>query len=420
MHRIARLIYITCLALVPQLAAAEPAILPDEGVKQLAWQNARDAVNETAFICGKIVRVGSAGRVNFLNFDTQRPPKFTTVIFKENLDKFEKPLEELYKGKIIRVRGRVHLFKDDPQIIVTDPKQIEILAEMPDLLKAESSKVEKSAAVKGQMTIASYNTLNLFDDEDDPYHDDEGTPVKPREQLQKLAVSIAELNADVIAFQEVESRFYLQRFVDVFLPDLGYEHVVHFEGNDGRGIDVCLISRFPIGPVRSYRHLTFPGPKDTTRKFNRDVIAVSVEPPGAEPLEVWVVHLKSNSGGREFAEPVRLAEAAKLRELLDEQLADDPEARFMVMGDFNDTWDSDTLKTIVGEGTGALWSACSELGDNLPNTFNRGKYQSMIDFMLCSPAMAKKYVANSFKVVPGSVESTGSDHNPIVARFTLE
>lgn len=419
MHRSLILIGFLAVQLHSSVAYSEPAIFPEEGLKQVAWQHARAVVFQEAFVCGKILNASSAGRVNFLNFDTERPAEFTTVIFQRNLEKFPKPLKELYEGKVVRVKGRVHLFKDHPQIIVTDPDQIEILDEMPDLA-TPIAPGEAKPFVDGQLTIATYNVLNLFDDEDDPYHGDEGTPVKPRKDLELLAKSIAGIKADVIAFQEVESRFYLQKFVDVFLPDLGYGDVVHYEGNDGRGIDVCLISRLPIGPVRSYRHLTFPGPHDTIRKFNRDVIAVTIEPPGADPLDVWVVHLKSNSGGREFSEPVRLSESVKLRQLLDQELAENPDARFMVMGDFNDTWESATLRTIVGEGSGELWSAASELGDDLPDTYNRGRFQSMIDFILCSPAMAKKYVKGSFRVVPGSTETTGSDHNPVVANFYLE
>ena len=399
---------------------AEPAIHPDEGLKHLAWSDARKAVGENAFISGKVINVGSAGRVNFLNFDTQRPPEFVVIVFGDSLENFPQPLQETYDGKIVRVRGRVSLFRDNPQIIVTSPDQIEILDALPATDDGESVKVSRPPSVEGQLVVATYNTLNLFDDQDDPYHADEGTPDKPREELEHLAQSIAQLNADVVAFQEVENRFYLERFVNVFLTELGYEHVVHFEGNDTRGIDVCLISRVPIGPVRSYRHLTFPGPNDTIRKFNRDLLAVTIEPPGAEPLEVWVVHLKSNSGGREFAEPVRMAEARQLRKLLDQQLGEDPDARILVLGDFNDTWDSETLKTIVGEGSTALWSATSELGGDLPDTYNRGEFHSMIDFILCSPAMAKKYVKDSFRVIPGATETTGSDHNPVSVRFRLE
>lgn len=408
------------LTLLAGLAYAEPAIHPDEGLKHLAWQDARKAAGEVAYISGKIIDVNSSGRVNFLNFDTKRPADFVVVVFRENLENFPQPLDEMYNGKIIRVRGMVSLYRDRPEISVTSPDQIEILDELPPTTEGEAAKVTRPPAVEGQVVVATYNTLNLFDDEDDPYHNDEGTPAKPREQLEHLAHSIAELNADVIAFQEVENRFYLQRFVKVFLPDLGYENVVHFEGNDSRGIDVCLVSRVPIGPVRSYRHLKFPGADGTVRSFNRDVLAVTIEPPEAKPFEAWVVHLKSNSGGREFAEPVRLAEAKELRKLLDHELDKDPEARIIVLGDFNDTWETPSIQTIVGAGPNALWSATTELKGELPDTYNEGEYKSMIDFILCSPAMAKTYVKGSFRVIPGSTGTTGSDHNPVAVSFRLE
>ena len=408
------------LTLLAGLAYAEPAIHPDEGLKHLAWQDARKAAGEVAYISGKIIDVNSSGRVNFLNFDTKRPADFVVVVFRENLENFPQPLDEMYNGKIIRVRGMVSLYRDRPEIVVTSPDQIEILDELPPTTEGEAAKVTRPPAVEGQVVVATYNTLNLFDDEDDPYHNDEGTPAKPREQLEHLAHSIAELNADVIAFQEVENRFYLERFVNVFLPDLGYENVVHFEGNDSRGIDVCLVSRVPIGPVRSYRHLKFPGADGTVRSFNRDVLAVTIEPPEAKPFEAWVVHLKSNSGGREFAEPVRLAEAKELRKLLDQELDKDPEARIIVLGDFNDTWETPSIQTIVGAGPNALWSATTELKGELPDTYNEGEYKSMIDFILCSPAMAKDYVKGSYRVIPGSIDTTGSDHNPVSVSFRVK
>ncbi len=406
--------------LAGRLAHAEPAILPDEGLKRLTWQDSQKAVGETAFISGKIINVSSSGRVNFLNFDAERPAGFVAIVFRKDLENFPQPLEETYDGKLVTIRGTVSLYREKPEIVVTSPDQIEILDELPESGAGDSASGAHPLSVEGQLTVASYNVLNLFDDEDDPYHADEGTATKSRDQLELLAQSITELNADVVAFQEVENRFYLQRFVDVFLSELGYCHVVHFEGNDTRGIDVCLVSRVPIGPVRSHRHLNFPGPDDSVRRFNRDLLAVTIEPPGADPLEVWVVHLKSNSGGREFAEPVRMAEAKQVRKLLDQQLGADPQARILVVGDFNDTWESETIQTIVGEGSMALWSASSELGDESPATYNQGEFQSMIDFILCSPAMAKSYVEGSFQVASGSPETTGSDHNPVSVRFRLE
>ena len=364
--------------------------------------------------------VGSAGQVSFLNFDTERPSEFVVIVFGNDLEKFPSRWRKCTKDKIVRVRGRVSLYRDKPEIVVTSPDQIEVLDALPETDSADPPQTARPLAVDGQLTVATYNALNMFDDEDDPYHGDEGTPAKPREELELLAQSIAELNADVMAFQEVENRFYLKRFVDVFLPEMGYDNTVHFEGNDGRGIDVCLVSRVPVGPVRSYRHLSFTGPDGACANS----IAIFWPSPSSRQGPIrWkcgLCILKSNSGGREFAEPVRMAEANQLRKLLDEEMGADPEARILVLGDFNDTWESETVQTIVGAGSMAMWSATSELEGDLPDTYNTGQYQSMIDFILCSPAMAKTYVDGSFQVVPGSPETTGSDHNPVSVRFRLE
>ena len=101
----------------------------------------------------------------------------------------------------------------------------------------------------------------MFDDKDDPYHSDEKTATKLREDLELLAESIHQIDADVLVLQEVENRGYLELFNRALLADLGYQHVVLTEGNDRRGIDVAILSRVPVGPVTSYRHLQFPDTK---------------------------------------------------------------------------------------------------------------------------------------------------------------
>ena len=396
-------------------ARAEAPIHPDEGLPQVQWQEAKQVMGKLAFVNGKCIAVNNVGRITFINFDERRPARFAGVIFEDNIAKFPKDMKSEYLGKILRLRGKVSTFKDQPQIVLTSPDQIEVLTSLPPSTLPEGG--DSRTPKPGELKIAAYNVLNLFDDYDDPYRDDEGTPAKPREQLQHLAQSIEELNADVIAMEEVENRDYLQRFVDVFLPDLGYEHVVLFEGNDGRGIDVGLISRVPIGEVRSRRHLQFDGPNGVPQRFCRDVPAITLLPPGGKPIEVWCVHLKSQRGDENESEAIRVAEAREVRRLLDESLTKDPESRIVVTGDFNDTPGSPTINTIAGEGATALWSAASDLKDPKTLTYNTAPYESMIDFMLCSPAMAKQYVKGSFNVPQGSIDETGSDHNPIEATF---
>ncbi len=396
---------------------AQSVIDADEGVATIHWSSAGEAIGAVAFVCGEITAIRDIGAITFINFDDERPAKFTAVVFRDNYEKFPDEIKKLYLGKIVKIRGQITTHRDRPQIVLTSPDQVEIVDKLPETVMPQE---RARQAEKDQLVVATYNILNLFDDVDSPYHVDETTPAKPREELEHVAETIRALNADVIAFQEVESRGYLKRFRDVFLGDMGYKHIVHYEGNDLRGIDVCLLSRIPVGTVESHRHVKFTGPDGRPKAMSRDLLCVTLLPPGKSPFEIWIVHLKSNSGGREYSEPVRLAESRYLREQLDKRLSENPEATFLLMGDFNDIWGSPTLETIVGSGPMALKLPLSEPAIKSLITYNREPRRSMIDFILCSPAMAKQFVPGSYRTIPGEVKTSGSDHNPVTAWFQMK
>ncbi len=393
----------------------EAPIGADEGLPRISWQRARRALGRTALVSGKIVGVGHTPRIHFLDFHRTDRNAFKVVIFDESIHRFKKPLDD-YQDKLVVIRGRVTSYAGNPQIVVGHPDQIRIVDQLPEPFWPQAPQV----SIGDTITVASFNVRNLFDDVDDPYRNDESTPAKPRAALQRLATVIREINADVLALQEVESRGYLQRFLDVFLRDMGYEHVVHHEGNDSRGIDVCLLSRVPVGPVTTYRHLRFSDASGVERQFQRDLLRVTLEPKGATPFEIWVVHLKSNYGGRDTAEPIRLAEANMIRKLVDRELEHDPQAQFVICGDFNDTYDSPSLRTIRGEsGRMLLKCFCDQLDPRQQITYNEEPFRSMIDFLLCSPRMAERFVPGSYRIRAGALEESGSDHNPVMASFSL-
>ena len=398
---------------------AQPAIDPDEGVKHIDWQDAVSAIGQTVYVSGKIVTVGKTNRIAFLNFDSERPPGFVVVVFSDNWDKFSSDLKELYQGKLIEVRGLITTYQDKPQIVVTRPEQIKVLDALPETDKLDSKPVITWSDDPNQIVICTFNALNLFDDVDDPYTNDEGTPAKPREEMEHWAAAIRKINPDVISLQEVENRGYLERFVKVFLADMGYKYIVEFDGNDLRGIDVALLSRAPIGEVTSRRHLRFTGPDGVERGFQRDVPAITVMPRGAAPIEIWPVHLKSKADGAETSEPIRLAEVGELRKLLDAKLAADPNARIIVTGDFNDTRDSKSMTTVFGTGETAMWAPeAKETEDSIADPeFPEGR--APIDFITCSPAIKQLYIEDSCQVRRTPVEVDGSDHDPVWAKFKL-
>lgn len=396
------------------VARAESPIKPEEGRPHVSQEKASDVVGRVAYVSGPVVDVEQKGRVTLLRFSQDEG--FRGVVYQDSLSNFKQPLKEAYNGKLVCIHGFVSTFREFPQIVITDPSQIEILDAMPE----EKFTTPPARAPSDTVRVATYNVLNLFDDVDDIYHQDEGTAAKPREQMEALGKMLRDLDADVIAMEEVENRGYLQRFLEVFAPEMGYTNVVHFEGNDLRGIDVCLISRLPVGPVTSYRHVSFPGVSGEQRTFERDLLCATIEPPGGDSFEVWVVHLKSNYGGRDVAEPIRLAEAQAVRGILDDRLKADPKARIIVCGDFNDVWDSASTKAVIGDGPMAMKCFASEIPEAERISYNREPYRTMIDFILCSPAMAKRYVAGTYRIHGGALASEASDHNPVTASFRVK
>lgn len=407
------------LATVSTMILLVPPVLGQlgshEGLPVVAWEDAEQVVGRLSRVFGEVVDVGHARSVHFLNFKRHDRGAFTVVIFSESIDRFEAPLEELYLGRKVVVRGTVTRYQEAPQIVVARPSQIEVVDRFP-----EANVDSPAAATVGHpLVVASYNLQNLFDDEDDPYTYDEATTAKPRSQMQQVAGVIRETNADVLALQEVENRGYLQRFVDTMLAEMGYRHVVHFEGNDLRGIDVALLSRIPVGRVTSHRHLRFPDAGGGWQTFRRDLVRVELLPEGGSAFELWLVHLKSNAGDREQAEPIRRAEAQAIRGLIETRLREDPAAEFLLCGDLNDTIDSETLQTILGAEPPHMLALFESVPEEERVTYNREPHRSMIDFLLASPAMAARYVADSYVVRQGTASESGSDHNPVVASFDV-
>lgn len=276
-----------------------------------------------------------------------------------------------------------------------------------------------------QLTLATYNLENLFDIWDDPYAKDETTRVKPRVELEALAKLIKALNADVLAVQEVENEGVLRAFVSEFLGDMGYDYVVTSHGNDGRGIDVGVVSRVPIESVTSYkfRQLTLPGEANTWH-FARDLLHVRLKATDDKPLDVFVMHMKSKrtvSKSDEQSTKWRTAEATMAKKIIDEQLKKDPSAWIAITGDFNDTPDSEPIAAFLKGGTkGTLTDLHTHIPADKRITFLNEPYRSTIDYVMASPELAKRSAKDKATVISDEKLLKGSDHAPVVVTFDLK
>lgn len=127
--------------------------------------------------------------------------------------------------------------------------------------------------------------------------------------VENTARVIAEVNADILLTVEVEDRLTLDRFnTQVLGGGVGhdpYPFNLLVDGNDSRGIDVGILSRFPVTSVRS--HIFDPGANGKP-VFSRDCPEFEVEVDG-EPLWILGNHFKS----RASAAPPRTTSAARPR-----------------------------------------------------------------------------------------------------------
>lgn len=239
---------------------------------------------------------------------------------------------------------------------------------------------------------------------------------------------IHEVRPDILICIEVEDRPTLQRFNDQVLKSvLGekYPHVMVIDGNDSRGIDVGLLSRYPIVNIR-------PHVDDKNGKgliFSRDCPEYVIELPSGEQLVVCPNHFKSKRGGNDLAaQSRRLAQCERAAEIARD--AEKVTPWVIVGGDLNDTPDSAAVAPLLLDG----WSDIQVHKDypkDRPGTYNTGTMSSKIDYLIMSPALLTKLKSvgierrgsyhpqlwESFDGVTATTEA--SDHHCIWADFDI-
>jgi endonuclease/exonuclease/phosphatase family metal-dependent hydrolase len=194
-------------------------------------------------------------------------------------------------------------------------------------------------------TFVFYNTENLYDTTDDPLtNDSDFTPRgmmhwdgdRYRRKLQRLALALSWTGSDlplIIGLGEVENASVVRDLMNTQPLAKGSYEAVHRESQDERGIDVALLVRKRWAKVLAVEALMVRLLNDDTR----DVLYVRLGLANKEQLHVFVNHWPSRREGEELSAPKRMAAARTVRERVDRLLAQDPDARIVIMGDLNDT-----------------------------------------------------------------------------------
>lgn len=279
--------------------------------------------------------------------------------------------------------------------------------------------------------VATYNLENYLD-----RPTESRTHVKSDEAKAKIRESIKAVNPDVVALEEVgdtdallELRASLQTNNEYFPY---WEHVQAFDTN----IHIAVLSKLPIVARRSHTNDFFL--LDGRRmQVKRGFAEVDIQAATNFTFTLIAAHLKSRlvTADADEAEE-RLGEARVLRGIIDARLAREPDAKLVILGDFNDSRDSAVMREIIGRGKRKLFDTrpAERNGDTTPSqppyyeprnvawTYFYGKEDtySRIDYILVSPALKGNWLANETHIPAITNWGVASDHRPLVAGFTTD
>jgi endonuclease/exonuclease/phosphatase family metal-dependent hydrolase len=273
------------------------------------------------------------------------------------------------------------------------------------------------------LTLATFNVHNFFDENNDPAKQDEvPTAAEVAAKIKALGAALRVLKADVLALQEVENKALVDRLNSGELSSLGYANVRLVPGNDLRGINVALLSRFPVPKLLSHHYDTFPGVDGDTKTygFSRDCLEATVEPSAGRTLVLLINHLRASDESTDTTDAInrRKAQAARVRQIADEILRSNASANLAVLGDMNDTPDSRTLQ-LLKNGNPALFDllTLAPAADRYTHFYSGSKEQ--IDYILAAPGLKADLIAGSVQASHDAVFKSASDHYPVSARFNL-
>ncbi len=237
---------------------------------------------------------------------------------------------------------------------------------------------EKGGFLPGQI-YAPKNSFQIFD----------------KEQWRLLTAKALKGNTenypDIACLQEVENLGVLRKFNKDYLKNI-YPYALLIDSHDPRLIDIGVLSKHKITALRT--HIDEPYDDKSGYLFSRDCLEISLDINNT-PLTLFVNHLKSKyaKGAKqtERSNKKRNAQAVRVVELIRERFKGENffDKAFAILGDFNDTHDSEPLKPLIQE------LGLENVIERIPDKTNRWTHWwgsknlvSQIDYILLSPRLA--------------------------------
>ena len=210
------------------------------------------------------------------------------------------------------------------------------------------------------MRVAFWNFENFFDPfadstrvyneftENGGQHWTKSRFYKKRNNLYKAILAISENEPlAILGIAEVENEYVLKMLFNQTPLQTHNYRIVHYEGDDKRGIDVAMVYCIDKLQLVYTEPVKVRNPKNPKYK-TRDILYAKFFDRRGDTLHVFVNHWPSRYGGERETIKLRALAANTLRHKVD-SLFSLPQTipKIIIMGDFNDTPEDTSIKDIL-------------------------------------------------------------------------
>jgi predicted extracellular nuclease len=293
----------------------------------------------------------------------------------------------------------------------------------PKIIKSSITLEELPPTGEDEFSIMTWNVENLFDILD-PHPVDPPLPRKAEYELSLTKIANTILAGGVptiVSLQEVEHLGILEDLsAHVLLSKFDYMPVL-VEGTDSRGIDVGYLVRGDRAEILdTQQHVA---PEGLT---SRPPLLIQVQigsPQGSVQVYLINNHFTSMAGGVLATEPRRSAQAAWNVTILEEVLAQVPEAYVAVLGDLNSFLDSNPIEVLKEAGLEHVFDIVEP--DVRYTYIFEGASQSLDHILVTSNLMdlikGVEILHTNADYPPADPDDPSpihkSDHDPVIATF---
>jgi endonuclease/exonuclease/phosphatase family metal-dependent hydrolase len=269
--------------------------------------------------------------------------------------------------------------------------------------------------VRGEFSVMTYN-LQRFQ-YDDRNNDGQATEFKPDKEIRAQMAVIASVSPDVLACMEVGDAVAFQKLRESLKGvGLDYPHTEHLM-REGSHTHLALLSRFPIVARLPITNEVYSIGTNTV-PVQRGFLCVDIQVNDAYRFRLIAAHLKSKRFSTLGQTEMRRNEARLLNKNVRRFLADDTNMNLVVVGDLNDTQNSSAIHEAIGKPRVLTdLRPADAFGDTWTHLFYPEDAYERIDYVLCSPGMAREVVTGKCHVVRNKLTYEASDHRPVVAVF---